>query len=110
MTIRVDAPLIWRVEPAEEPDEHGRDGWVGFCDALDICTAGDSLDELREMIVETMDLVMQTLLQEERVEEFLRSKSVKYSKDDSATPAVHAPWQLLACFHTASPSAASRPA
>ena len=96
MTIRVDAPLIWRVEPAEEPDEHGRDGWVGFCDALDICTEGDSLDELREMIVETMDLLMQDLLEDGEVERYLRLKGVKYSKDDSAAPAVHVPWQLVA--------------
>ena len=96
MTIRVETPLIWRVEPAEEPDKQGRDGWVAFCDALDICTAGDSLDELHAMILETMDLLVQDLLEDGEVEHYLRLKNVEYSKDDSLTPAVHVPWQLVA--------------
>ena len=92
MSIRIDSPLVWRAEAAEE----ACGGWVAFCDALGISTEGESLDELRSVISESMDLLVQDLLAEGEVEQFLRNKGVRYSKDEAETPAVLVPWQLIA--------------
>ena len=89
---RIQAEVVWRVGQDEESDK-----WVGYCEGLAITVQADSLDELHSLIPETMALLVQDLVEEGDLEEFLRLKGVRYSKSENAeTPGVSIPCILFA--------------
>ena len=77
--MRIQAQISWRIEPGEEP---GR--LVAICDELDLVTGGGSHEEVCSMIQESMELLIEELVEEGDLEEYLQHKGVKYSKTENA--------------------------
>lgn len=92
-TIRIYATMDWRAERSEEDG-----GWVGVCKQLGITTEAETLDELHSLAPEAMEFLFLDLLEDGELEEFLKQKGWKYSREgvDTPGPKFHIPWQLLA--------------
>ena len=90
-TIRIESPVVWHASPGKSPDL-----WVGSCEQLGIVMQATSLDELRSLAKESVQLLIEDLLEDGEVEEFLQQKGVKYSKDEGDEAEVQVPWQLVA--------------
>lgn len=87
------AQLQWRAERGTS----GR--WVGICDAMKLVTEADSLDDLRSLIDETMQMVLVDLLRDNELQKFLQEHGWRAQVPQQADPAevrFRVPWELIA--------------
>jgi hypothetical protein len=94
-TIHLKASVQWlaRQSPTSER-------WIAVSDAMNLTTEADSLDELHSVINETMQLVLNDLLVENELQQYLRERGWEATDIDSATEGTDVrffvPWQLVA--------------
>lgn len=91
--IQGHAQLQWRAERGTS----GR--WVGICDAMKLVTEAESLDDLRSVIDETMQVVLTDLLRDNELQQFLRDHGWQAQLPQQADPEevrFNVPWELIA--------------
>ena len=90
--IRIHTTMNWCSERSKEDS-----GWVGVCKQLGVTMEAETLEELHSLAPETMEFLFLDLLQDGKLEEFLKQRGCEYSKEDigAPEPKFHIPWQLL---------------
>ncbi len=79
----------------------GSGRWIGVCEAMNLSTEAESLDELHSVINETIQLVLLDLLRDNELDKFLkdhgwRTTHMPMNKIDQADIEFNVPWQLIA--------------
>jgi hypothetical protein len=70
--IKIDANFPWTVS-RRAPDRR----WIGVCDPLNLAMEADSLDELRSVVGEAVDLLLRDLLQDNELHTYLGARGWK---------------------------------
>jgi len=92
--ITVKANITWQ---AKKSDTSSR--WIGMCEALDLVTEADSLDELHSLIPEAMHLLMIDLLEDDEFDAYLSDRgwaAHDIPQKPSEDVEFFVPWQLIA--------------
>lgn len=95
VTVRLQSQLQWH---ATKSPSSGR--WIGVCHAMNLSVEADSLDELHNLIHETLQLVFLDLLEDNELDQFLRERGWRAAN----LPTQHVgrdvefdvPWELIA--------------
>ena len=95
VTVELESQLEWQ---ATKSESSGR--WVGVCDAMNLSMEADSLDDLRSLIDETMQLVLIDLLEDNELDQFLRAHGWRVerlpTKHSVQKVSFDVPWHLIA--------------
>lgn len=74
--------------------------WIGVCEAMNLVTEADTLDELHSLIDETLQLLLTDLLRDNELDQFLREHGWKaVNLPAKAIPndvEFNVPWELVA--------------
>ena len=75
--------------------------WIGVCDALNLVTEADSLDELHSVIPESIHLLLEDLLSENELDRYLKERgwtaeNVPPSPAQAKDVQFDVPWELVA--------------
>lgn len=92
LVVKIQADIQWTV--IQTPSNH----YVGICDPMNLSIQADSLDELRSVINETLQLTFEDLLLDHELDAYLHdhgwSASHLPSGDISAEVRFEVPWDM----------------
>ena len=92
--LELEANVPWHARRSSSSER-----WVGVCDAMNVSTEAESLDELHSVIDETMQLLLVDLLQDNELEQFLRDRGWRASNMPEAGSAedveFEVPWEVI---------------
>ena len=93
--MELEAEIEWRA--TRSPDSNR---WIGVCDAMNLVTEADSLDELHSVIHEAMQLLLIDLLEDDELDPFLRERGWRRvnasARHRGRDVKFNFPWQLIA--------------
>jgi hypothetical protein len=105
VVVNVDVKLEWIARRSSTSNR-----WIGSCDALNLSTEADTLDELHSLIPEAIHLLMIDLLQDDELEDYLKKRGWVATNipPNHQVPDVefNIPWQLIAEGQRDSPRSA----
>ncbi len=68
LTVSIQAKVAWHVS------QSAPNRWIAVCEELNVVTEGSSLDEIHDLIPETMGLLFGDLLTDSELDSYLRQK------------------------------------
>lgn len=95
LNITVEGRVQWRGRRSESSQR-----WIAVCDAMNLVTEADSLDELHSVINETMQLTLTDLMLDGELDAFLRDLGWRAggmpASRESGDVEFDVPWELVA--------------
>lgn len=93
--INLQGQIQWRASRSEASQR-----WMAVCDAMNLVTEADTLDELHSVIHESIQLLLADLLQDNELTSFLAERGWEAthipSPDDAGDVSFNVPWELVA--------------
>jgi hypothetical protein len=93
----IDADIAWRATRSPWSNR-----WVGVCEAMNLTTEAESLDELHRVIDETFHLFLSDLLRDQELKTYLREHGWRAANlpDHHEDVEFEVPWELIVAERT----------
>jgi hypothetical protein len=91
-TVKIQANIPWHAKRSTTSNR-----WIGVCDVLNLSMEADTLDELHSVIPEAIHLLLEDLLADNELAQYLRDKGWEADPIPSDRDvAFDVPWHLIA--------------
>jgi hypothetical protein len=94
----IEANIAWRATRSSWSNR-----WVGVCEAMNLTTEAESLDELHSVINATFHLFLTDLLRDKELKEYLREHgwhALNLPSDHQEDVEFEVPWELIVAERT----------